>query len=170
MASRRSRSAWALVVASTLSAPFVTGCAEESREQVLKAFRLELPPCETRDMTFSGQSSAPGINLAMSFTAPESCVKQYLTDHQVDLERPVYWPASGESKVGGTPISPTKPPFGADSMKQFKLELDPSKKYEVYRGFTTPKKAEFKVLLVPQGEQISVYMECVITGEVSRRD
>ncbi|MCC0094433.1 hypothetical protein K7B10_06450 [Streptomyces flavotricini] len=88
----------------------------------------------------------------------------------MDLERPIYWPGSGQTKVDGTPISPTEPPFTADAMKQFKLELDPNKRYETDIGFVTPKRAEFDVLLVPQGEQVGVCMECVVSGDVSKRD
>ncbi|MFE2549855.1 hypothetical protein ACFXGI_15095 [Streptomyces sp. NPDC059355] len=135
---------------------------------MLKAFRLELPPCETRDMTFSGQSSAPGIDLAMSFTAPKDCVEKYLTDHHVDRTNPIHWPDAGETVVGNRTLSPTRPPFDADHMKQFKLKLDPAGRYDVHVDFVTPKEAGFKVLLVPQGELTSVYMESRLTGNVGK--
>ncbi|MFE6846758.1 hypothetical protein [Streptomyces sp. NPDC057686] len=165
----RSRSAWYLVALCALSAPLVTGCAAESREDVLKAFDLELPTCQTENVTFSGQTSWPGTNLKMSFTAAKSCVEQYLTDHQVDLSNPIYWPAAAENRIGDNTFSPTRPPFEADAMEQFKLKLDPSKRYEMYIDFRTPKKAQFSVLLVPQGDQVSVFMASDLTGDIGKR-
>ncbi|MFF3430450.1 hypothetical protein [Streptomyces sp. NPDC002602] len=149
---------------------FVAGCGAEDRDDVLKGFQLELPPCPTENLTFSGQTSAPGIDLAMSFTASTSCVEQYLKDHHVDLSRPLYWPASGWDSVGGRKIPPTEPPFGPEHMKQFKLNLDASKKYKKYIGFRTPKDAEFRVLLDPEGSKTSLYMESRLPGRVGKSD
>ncbi|MEV6572890.1 hypothetical protein [Streptomyces sp. NPDC051577] len=166
----RSGAARSVVAFCALSAVLVTGCGAEGRDEVLKGFQLELPPCQTENQTFSGQTSAPGIKLAMSFTASTSCVEQYLKDHQVDLSRPLYWPASGWDSVGGEKISPTEPPFRPESMKQFKLHLDAGKKYKKYIGFRTPKDAEFTVLLDPEGENTSLYMESRLPGRVGRAD
>ncbi|WP_329448727.1 hypothetical protein OG906_37185 (plasmid) [Streptomyces sp. NBC_01426] len=166
----RSGTARFVVVFSTLSVVFVTGCGAEDRDDVLKGFQLELPPCQTEDLTFSGQTSAPGIKMAMSFTASTSCVEQYLKDHQVDLSNPLYWPASGWDSVGGEKISPTEPPFKPESMKQFKLNLDAGKKYKKYIGFRTPKDAEFTVLLDPEEGNTSLYMESRLPGRVGRAD
>ncbi|MER5807798.1 hypothetical protein ABT143_06310 [Streptomyces sp. NPDC002033] len=151
-------------------AVIVTGCATEAREDVLKGFQLELPPCPTENLTFSGQTSAPGIKLAMSFTAPTTCVEQYLKDHHVDLTNPLYWPTSAWDNIGGASISPTAPPFRPGSMKQFKLALDPNKRYKRYIGFRTPKEAEFSVLLDREGEQTSLYMESRLPGRVGKLD
>lgn len=164
----RAGSAWRLVALSALAAPLVTGCAGESREEVLKAFELDLPACPTEVTTFSGTTSWPDTKLVMSFTVPKDCAEQYLTDHGVDLAKPIPWPAAAANTQGSVTISPTDPPFQDEAMKQFDLKLDPSKKYEVFRGFTTPKEAEFRVLLVPQGARTAVYMESGATGKVKR--
>ncbi|MEU9798968.1 hypothetical protein [Streptomyces sp. NPDC051000] len=166
----RSRTAKFTVASCALSIALVTGCGAEDRDDVLKGFQLQLPPCPTENLTFSGQTSAPGISLAMSFTAPTGCVEQYLKDHHVDLSHPLYWPASGWNSVGGRKIPPTEPPFTPESMKQFKLKLDPNKQYKKYIGFRTPKDAEFTVLLDPVGEMTSLYMESDLAGRVGRAD
>ncbi|MEW2371452.1 hypothetical protein AB0940_19130 [Streptomyces sp. NPDC006656] len=157
-----------LVTFWTLFAVLVTGCAAEGRKEALQGFQLELPPCQTENLTFSGQTSAPGVKLAMSFTAPTTCVEQYLKDHHVDLTTPIYWPASAWDTAGGERISPTAPPFKPETMKQFKLKLDPNKRYKRYIGFRTPKDAEFSVLLDPDGDQTSLYMESRLPGRVGK--
>ncbi|MGI5451001.1 hypothetical protein ACQEVM_35555 [Streptomyces sp. CA-243310] len=163
---RRSRTAMFAVASCVLSIAFVGGCGAEDRDDVLKGFELELPTCPTENLTFSGQTSAPGIQLAMSFTASTSCVETYLKGHGVDLSRPLYWPASGWDVIGDHTFPPTEPPFEPEHMKQFKLDLDASKKYKMYIGFRTPKDAEFRVLLDPEGGNTSLYMESRSAGRV----
>ncbi|MER6519193.1 hypothetical protein ABT246_20385 [Streptomyces sp. NPDC001553] len=167
---RRSRKAKFAVASCVLSIALVTGCGAEDRDDVLKGFELELPPCPTENLTFSGQTSAPGIELAMSFTASTSCVEQYLKDHHVDLSHPLYWPASGWTSIGNHTFPPTEPPFKAEHMKQFKIDLDANKKYKRYIGFLTSKGAEFSVLLDPEGSNTSLYMESRSTGRVRMAD
>lgn len=168
-AERRSGSAWLLIALSALSLPLVTGCAEESRQEVMQAFQLDLPPCQTEKETFSGQTSWPGPSLVLSFKAPKDCVNQYLKDHEADVTNPIQWPGSAESTMGDVKLSPTRPPFEDASMKQFHLELDPGKKYEIFTGFRTPKEAEFRVLLVPDGDDVTAYMESTTTGDVGKK-
>lgn len=164
----RTGSAWRLVALSALAAQLVTGCASESREELLRAFALELPACPTEVTSFSGTTSWPDTKLAMSLTVSKDCAEQYLKDHGVDMAKPIHWPASGPSIQGSVTLSPTDPPFQDKAMKQFDLTLDPSKRYDMFRGFTTPKEAEFLVLLVPEGARTAVYMESGATGKVKR--
>ncbi|MFI8100572.1 hypothetical protein [Streptomyces sp. NPDC086023] len=165
-AGRRPGALRGLLAAAVLAAPLVTGCAAESREDLLKAFALDLPACQTEILTFSGTTSWPDTRLATSFTVPKDCVDGYLKAHGVDLTNPVQWPALAPSRIGDRIIPPTEPPFEDETMEQFGLELDPSAKYDMFLGFTTPKKAEFLVLLVPQGDRTAVYLESGATGDV----
>ncbi|MET9701225.1 hypothetical protein ABZY31_30520 [Streptomyces sp. NPDC006529] len=103
----------------------------------MQAFQLDLPRCQTEKETFSGQTSWPGPSLVLSFKAPKDCVNQYLKDHEADVTNPIQWPGSAESTMGDVELSPTRPPFEDASMKQFHLELDPGKKYEIFTGFRT---------------------------------
>ncbi|MFJ3235944.1 hypothetical protein [Streptomyces sp. NPDC086787] len=136
----------------------------------MTAFRLDLPPCQTENVTSSGDTSSMEARLALSFTAPKNCVTQYLKDHQVDVTNPVQWPRPAPSIMDGVALSPTRPPFTEGVMKQFHLTLDPHKKYATYHDFRTPKEAEFRVLLVPQGQKTAVYMESLVAGNVGKPD
>ncbi|MER7518009.1 hypothetical protein [Streptomyces sp. NPDC126499] len=141
-----------------------TACAQDSQEEVLEGFGLELPACEIEDQTFSGTTSWPNSYLRMSFTAPKDCVERYLRDHDVDMASPQHWPAAGTDRIGSTTFSPTDPPFPDKAMKQFSLQLDPQKRYNIYTDFRSSRDAEFQVLLVPRGERTEVYMDMTSAG------
>ncbi|MEW2249870.1 hypothetical protein AB0907_21310 [Streptomyces sp. NPDC006975] len=141
-----------------------TGCAHDSQGEVLQGFGLDMPACETERQTFSGTTSWPDSHLTMSFVAPKDCVERYLKDHGVDMASPQHWPAPGTDRIGTTTFSPTEPPFENDAMKQFDLQLDPGKQYDIYTDFRSSREARFDVLLIPRGEKTEVYMDMTSAG------
>ncbi|MFJ3904306.1 hypothetical protein [Streptomyces sp. NPDC090025] len=151
---------------SALLVPLLAGCVSQSRDEVLKEFVLELPACPTEAETFSGSTDVADWHLDMSFTVPRACADTYLKDHGVDLDTHLTWPASGTTVIDGVTIPPDTPPFTDGAMKRFGLSLDPKKKYALYRTFRTPKDARFRVLVVPAGDKVGLYMEVVGPGFV----
>ncbi|MEV6957132.1 hypothetical protein [Streptomyces sp. NPDC051183] len=148
------RSAVAVATAGVL----LSGCGA-SRQEVLDAFGLELPACETEDLRFSG-SKMFGPEMTLSFTAPKACADQYLTDHGVDLAISTQWPY-GETIVDGKKRTPAKTPFPADTMDELGLKVEPGRSYPMYTDFTTPKKPTFDLLVDERGDRVSVYLVSV---------
>lgn len=139
------------------------GCGH-SRQEVLDALHVELPPCEPKVHSFDYEDGwwPPG-SLQTHYTAPKACVDDYLRGYGVDLEHPVdNWPGERWS-VGGRHHEPGDPPFADSQMKQFRLKLDPSRTYPIH-SFKTPYGSEFRVLLDEQGDTTRVYMDTRFGG------
>ncbi|MFG3280440.1 hypothetical protein [Streptomyces sp. NPDC048111] len=151
---------WAFTALAVLSS---ASCAA-SREDLLKIFDLDLPGCRTTDMWYKGDAGWPSQHMSLRFTAPKACVDQYLSDHGVSRDHPLHWPTGESGTFEGRQVTPTDPPFAPGRMKDFGLTLNPEKRYDLYNDFTTPTGAVFLVLVDPQGEQSTIYLDSVSLG------
>ncbi|MCT9094355.1 hypothetical protein N4G70_36815 [Streptomyces sp. ASQP_92] len=160
LSSRRTGLIWSLTALAVLT----SASCSASREDLLKIFDLDLPGCRTTNMWSAGNKDWPQQHMLLRFTAPKVCVEQYLDDHGVSRDNPLHWPTGESGTFGDQKVSPTDPPFQPQSMKDFKLKLDPEKRYDLYNDFKTPTGAVFLVLVDPQGEQSTIYLDSVSLG------
>ncbi|MEV4434546.1 hypothetical protein [Streptomyces sp. NPDC049555] len=152
---------------SALAALALTSCAlvrDDSLEDVLKAFQLQLPQCEVDGTKYSGSAVRSEEQLSLSFRAPRDCVDGYLRSHGEDPTKPSHWPY-GKGTMDGVELSPTRPPFSGDVAKDMGWRFDPGRTYDSYSFFETPNGARFKVVVDPTGDKQTVYMTSIASPQ-----
>ncbi|QKV78088.1 hypothetical protein [Amycolatopsis sp. Hca4] len=146
------------------AAAVLAGCGEEpdpraypgsesgvSWEDAAARYRISLPACPVEGFRFDVQPPLTD-RLAVTFTAPKSCVDGYLRQYGVD-------PANPQGEVG-----PQDPPFDAGEMRQFGWVLDPNVRYDLYFGFHAPDRWSTFWVLVKPGPQEVVYLRSKTLG------
>ncbi|MFC4517574.1 hypothetical protein [Streptomyces ehimensis] len=151
--------AGAALVSLLVAVPLLGGCGH-SRQEVLDEMRLKMPDCPVKIRSYKADEFwwPPGT-VEMSYTVPKKCMDAYLVAQGVDdLGEPnLKWPSGWTGFNGDHEIKPTDPPFMPDTMKRFKLRLNPSRTYPIYT-FATANWSQFKVLLDEHGETTTAYL------------
>ncbi|WP_417923566.1 hypothetical protein [Streptomyces ehimensis] len=145
---------------SSIFAVTLTGCGlvqDDSLEDVLKAFDLQLPSCEIESKKYSGSALRSDEELKLSFRAPKGCIEQFLQSHGENPADSFRWPFGGGT-VNGEELSPTRPPFPDSTMNDMGWKLDPSRVYNCYLGFRTSNGGAFQVVVDPKGDKNTIYM------------
>lgn len=127
----------------------------QTLEGVAKAFGLDLPSCGLEGVGFSGTAKYPGQNLNLSFKAPKDCVDRFLTDHSVDVTRPVHWSPGQGAGTG----------FDSDAeTRAFGWSFDRNVTYDLFVDFTTSNGSRFSVVADPGQSERTVYMMARFLG------
>ncbi|MFG2182611.1 hypothetical protein ACGFLS_28365 [Streptomyces abikoensis] len=145
---------------SALAAFVLTGCAlvrDDSLDDILKAFQLQLPDCKIDAKSYSGTAARSEEQLNLSFRAPKECVDQYIRSHGEKPDNPFRWPFGGGT-LNGVKLDPNRPPFPEATVKEMNWKFDPSRQYNCYSHFDTPNGGRFMMVVDLKGDEQTVYM------------